>query len=96
MKEYSKTNIYKNGNAVALYPSDHKIVRGILATGIVERVNNFGPLLKDKQVKANQVITSGDYELHVVNIPEVHSFGLGQGLTTSRNVNHVYYQRISH
>jgi hypothetical protein len=90
------TKVYPNGNNVAFGENgDHVKVRAILATGLVPRVSNFGPLRPDRMAEEAKVITSGDFELHIVHRDEVGGFDFANGFTTSKDVNDVYYQRIS-
>lgn len=87
---------YKNGNPIDFgKDGDHVKVRAILATGLVPRVDNFGPLHEDRKIVADQVIVHEGYELHVVHCKEAIGFSFGQWLTTATNVNDVYYQRLS-
>lgn len=82
---------YLNGNAIAFgKDSDHVKVRAILATGIVPRVDNFGPLHADRKIKADEIRIVDNYELHIVHVPEAIGFSLGSdggSLTTAKNVN---------
>lgn len=99
---YSKTLVYQNGNRVI--PDDHTQVRAILATGIVERVENFGPLLqkgpgvfhaRDKS-KFKRIADTNGFELYVEHVPQSFGFSLGSNaFTEQKNTNCVYYQRIN-
>lgn len=102
---YSKKMIYQNGNRVINGENgDHTRVREILRTGIVERVDNFGPLLskeggamypKDK-TKLKRIADNGDFELYVEHHEQSFGFSLGSNtFTEAKNTNCVYYQRIS-
>lgn len=93
----SKTKFYHNGNALAIgSDSDHSKVREILRTGIIPRVNNFGPLLKAAPAKCGQPIVKDGYELYVEHYEEVMGLDMmNAALTSAKNVNHVYYQRIA-
>lgn len=93
MDNYSKTQVYKNGNKVII--GDHTEVRELLRTGIVNRVSNFGPLLHDRQIIATETKTCGNFELHIVYKDEVSGFAIGTGIVTEKGVNNVYYQRIT-
>lgn len=93
----STKTFYNNGNAVALgYDGDHCKVRAILRTGIIPRVTNFGPLLKAAPAKCGEPIIKDGYELYIEHMNEVMGLDMiNATLTTAKNVNHVYYQRIA-
>ncbi|HYD92228.1 MAG TPA: hypothetical protein VEA37_12165 [Flavobacterium sp.] len=96
--KYSKSKVYKNGNRVAvLEDSDHVKVRTLLYVHkVVEKVDNFGPLLSDAKIPNGcTIVIHGDYELHVKHMENVMGFCFEYGLNSIKGVNWVWYQRIN-